>query len=415
MSTSTDPHAAPSGPQTAAANKGPLAGLTVIELGVLLAGPFCGQLLADYGAEVIKIEAPGVGDPLREWGQVKADGHPLWFSLVARNKRCATLDLRKPEGQAALKTLVAKADILLENFRPGTMEKWGLGPDALHALNPGLIYLRVSGYGQTGPYAQKAGYASVGEAFGGLRYVMGEPDRAPSRAGISIGDTLAASYACMGALAALEARRKTGRGQVVDSSIYESVLAMMESLIPEYQLAGYIRERSGSVLANVAPSNIYAASDGMVIIAANQDNVFKRLCAMMGAPELADLPKYAGHHGRGAHQAELDGIVTEWTKVRTRDEIQAACDEAGVPCGPIYRAPEMLEDPHFAARESIVDVPHPHFGSIKMQNVAPKFSDTPCEIRWSGRALGEDNEYVWRDRAGLSQDQFETLKAAKII
>jgi crotonobetainyl-CoA:carnitine CoA-transferase CaiB-like acyl-CoA transferase len=299
MSTSTDPHAAPSGPQTAAANKGPLAGLTVIELGVLLAGPFCGQLLADYGAEVIKIEAPGVGDPLREWGQVKADGHPLWFSLVARNKRCATLDLRKPEGQAALKTLVAKADILLENFRPGTMEKWGLGPDALHALNPGLIYLRVSGYGQTGPYAQKAGYASVGEAFGGLRYVMGEPDRAPSRAGISIGDTLAASYACMGALAALEARRKTGRGQVVDSSIYESVLAMMESLIPEYQLAGYIRERSGSVLANVAPSNIYAASDGMVIIAANQDSVFKRLCAMMGAPELADLPKYAGHHGRG--------------------------------------------------------------------------------------------------------------------
>ena len=395
--------------------KGPLDGLLVIELGMLLAGPFCGQLLGDYGAEVIKIEPPGVGDPMRDWGQVKADGKPLWFSVVARNKRCATLDLRKPEGQAALKQLVAKADFVLENFRPGTMEKWGLGPDQLMAINPRLIMLRVSGYGQTGPYAQKAGYASVGEAFAGLRYVMGEPDRLPSRAGISIGDTLAATYACLGALAALEARHRTGRGQVVDSSIYESVLAMMESLVPEYHLAGYVRERSGSVLPNVAPSNIYPVSDGMVIIAANQDSVFKRLAGMIGRPELADDPRYADHHARGARQAELDAIVADWTRSRTRDAVQAACDEAGVPCGPIYRAPEMLEDPHYAARQSIIDVPHPHFGSIKMQNVAPKFSDTPGSVQWSGRSLGEDNDYVWLERAGLSAADYEALKRAGVI
>lgn len=394
---------------------GPLDGLLVIELGMLLAGPFCGQLLGDYGAEVIKIEPPGVGDPMREWGQVKADGTPLWFSVVARNKRCATLDLRKPEGQAALKALVAKADILLENFRPGTMEKWGLGPEVMLELNPQLIYLRVSGYGQTGPNAQRAGYASVGEAFGGMRYVMGEPDRLPSRAGISIGDTLAATYACLGALAALEHRRKTGHGQIVDSSIYESCLAMMESLVPEYDKAGYIRERSGSVLPNVAPSNIYPTSDGMVIIAANQDSVFARLAEMIGQPELALDPRFSDHHARGARQAELDGIVAAWTKVRTREAVQGACDAHGVPCGPIYRAPEMLEDEHYKARQSIIDVPHAKFGTIKMQNVAPKFSETPGGVKWSGRALGEDNDYVWLERAGLSAEQYAALKAAKTI
>jgi len=398
-----------------AAPNGPLSGLMAIELGSLLAGPFCGQLFGDYGAEVIKIEPPGQGDPMRDWGQVKADGRPLWFSVVGRNKHCATLDLRKPEGQAALKALVAKADFLLENFRPGTMEKWGLGYDVLSAINPRLIFVRVSGYGQTGPKAKDAGYASVGEAFGGLRYVMGEPDRRPSRAGISIGDSLAATYACLGALAALEARRKTGRGQIVDSSIYEAVLAMMESLIPEYQLAGYIRERSGSVLPNVAPSNIYDVADGQVIIAANQDTVFRRLAAMIGQPELADDPRFADHHARGARQAELDGIVNAWTSARTREAVQAACDAAGVPCGPIYRAPEMLADPHFAAREAIVSVPHDHFGEIKMQNVAPKFSDTPGAVRWAGRALGADNDYVWLERAGLAPADYESLRKAGII
>ncbi|MBI1251001.1 MAG: CoA transferase [Alphaproteobacteria bacterium] len=386
-----------------------------IELGSLLAGPFCGQLLGDYGAEVIKIEPPGQGDPMREWGQAKADGRPLWFSVVGRNKRCATLDLRKPEGQAALRALIAKADILLENFRPGTMERWGLGYDVLSAINPRLIFVRVSGYGQTGPNAKKAGYASVGEAFGGLRYVMGEADRRPSRAGISIGDSLAATFACLGALAALEARRKTGRGQVVDSSIYESVLTMMESLIPEYQLAGYIRERSGSVLPNVAPSNIYDASDGQVIIAANQDTVFRRLAEMIGQPGLADDPRFRDHHARGARQAELDAIVNAWTAERPRDAVQAACDEHGVPCGPIYRAPEMLEDPHYAAREAIVSVPHDHFGEIKMQNVAPKLSSTPGNVRWAGRDLGADNDYVWLERAGLSAETYKGLRSSGVI
>ncbi len=394
---------------------GPLDGLLAIELGTLLAGPFCGQLLGDYGAEVIKIEPPGQGDPMREWGQAKADGEPLWFAIVGRNKRCATLDLRTKEGQDALKALIAKADILLENFRPGTMEKWGLGYDVLSKINPGLIFVRVSGYGQTGPNATKAGYASVGEAFGGLRYVMGEPDRRPSRAGISIGDSLAATFACVGALAALEARRKTGRGQVVDSSIYEAVLAMMESLIPEYQLAGYIRERSGAVLPNVAPSNIYEAVDGMVIIAANQDTVFGRLAAMIGQPELAEDARFATHHARGARQAELDAIVNAWTKTRTRAAIQAASDEAGVPCGPIYRAPEMLQDPHFKAREAIVSAPYKQFPQLMMQNVAPKLSDTPGSVRWAGRAMGEDNDYVWLERAGLPRETYDALRAKNII
>jgi crotonobetainyl-CoA:carnitine CoA-transferase CaiB-like acyl-CoA transferase len=394
---------------------GALSGILAIELGTLLAGPFCGTLLGDHGAEVIKIEPPGQGDPMREWGQVKADGRPLWFSVVGRNKHCATLDLRKPEGQDALKALIAKADILLENFRPGTMEKWGLGYDVLSKINPRLIFVRVSGYGQTGPNATKAGYASVGEAFGGLRYVMGEPDRRPSRAGISIGDSLAATFGCLGALAALEARRRTGRGQIVDSSIYESVLAMMESLIPEYQLAGYIRERSGSVLPNVAPSNIYDASDGMVIIAANQDTVFRRLADMIGQPELAEDPRFKDHHARGARQSELDALVNAWTAQRSKDEVQAACDAAGVPCGPIYRAPEMLADPHFAAREAIVSVPDAQFGDIKMQNAFPKLSETPGAVRWGGRSLGEDNDYVWRERAGLTEETYKALRSAGVI
>lgn len=396
-------------------NAGPLDGLLVLELGALVAGPFCGQLLGDYGAEVIKIEPPGQGDPLREWGQVEVEGRRLWFSVVGRNKRCATLDLRVEDGRDALKALAAKADILVENFRPGTMEKWGLGYDVLSAINPRLIFVRVSGYGQTGPYATRAGYASVGEAFGGLRYVIGEADRRPARAGISIGDSLAATFACLGALAALEARHRTGRGQVVDSSIYESVLAMMECLVPEYQLAGYIRERSGAVLPNVAPSNIYETADGMVIIAANQDTVFRRLTELMGKPELADDPRYRDHNSRGARQAELDELVNAWTRQKSSAEVQSLCDQAGVPCGPIYRAPEMLADPQYQARESITSVPHPAFGALKMQNVFPKLSETPGAVRWAGRELGQDNDYVWLERAGLSQEKYAALRRAGVI
>ncbi len=401
--------------ETEAGAAGPLDGLTVIELGTLIAGPFCGQLLGDLGAEVIKIEPPGQGDPMRAWGQVKADGEPMGFALIARNKRCATLDLRKPEGQKTLLALAAKSDVLVENFRPGTMEKWGLGYDALARANPGLIMVRVSGYGQTGPNASKAGYAAVGEAFGGLRYLMGEPDRRPSRAGISLGDSLAATFACVGALAALEARHRTGRGQVVDSAIYEAVLAMMESTIPEYQLAGFVRERSGSVLANVAPSNIYDTSDGMIVVAANQDSVFARLAEVMGRPGLATDPRFRDHHARGANQEELDRLINDWSHIHTSAELQALCDAGGVPCGPLYRAPEMLADAHYQAREAIVAVPHPHFGKMLMQNVFPKLSATPGKVRWAGHALGQDNDYVWKEKLGLSPDAYDALKKAGVI
>jgi crotonobetainyl-CoA:carnitine CoA-transferase CaiB-like acyl-CoA transferase len=400
---------------TEPAATGPLAGLRLIELGVLLAGPFCGQLMGDYGCEVIKIEPPGQPDPMRDWGTIKPEGRSTWFPIVARNKKCATMDLRKPEGQQALKDLVAKADFLLENFRPGTMEKWGLGYDVLSRINPGLIMIRVSGYGQTGPSAHKAGYASVGEAMGGLRYVMGEPDRMPSRAGISIGDTLAATYATVGALAALEHRRKTGRGQIVDSAIYESCFAMMESLVSDYQFGGYIRERTGSFLPKIAPSNIYPASDGMLIIAANQNSVWERLAAAMGRPELGKDERYNSHGARGERQKELDDLIAAWSRNFTCAELETICEEHGVPCGKIYRAPDMLDDPHFKAREAIVEIPHPQLGPFKMQNVFPKLSETPGNVRWTGPDMGEHNDYVYRELLGYDSGRIEALKAARAI
>ena len=394
---------------------GPLKGLRVIELGVLLAGPFCGQLLGDMGAEIIKIEPPGQGDPMREWGTIRPEGEGLWFPIVARNKKCITANLRTPEGQQIVKDLVAKADMLVENFRPGTMEKWGLGYDVLSAINPGLIMIRVSGYGQTGPSAHKAGYASVGEAMGGLRYVMGEPDRMPSRAGISIGDTLAASYACMGGLAALEHRRNTGRGQVVDSAIYEACFAMMESLIPDWQFGQYVRERTGSFLPKIAPSNIYPASDGMLIIAANQDTVWRRLAATMGRPELADDPRFATHIARGDNQSEIDALIGAWSVGLSCAELEAACEAGGVPCGRIHRAPEMLEDPHFDAREAIVTVEHPVLGPFKMQNVFPKFSETPGNVRWTGPTLGEHTHEVLSRDLGYSAEKIAQLEKSGVI
>lgn len=394
---------------------GPLKGLRVIELGVLLAGPFCGQLLGDFGAEVIKIEPPGQPDPMREWGTVKPEGRSVWWPVVARNKKCATLNLRTPEGQQALKDLVSTADILLENFRPGTMEKWGLGYDVLSAINPRLIMVRVSGYGQTGPYSHKAGYASVGEAMGGLRYVMGEPDRRPSRAGISIGDTLAATFGALGALAALQHRERTGRGQVVDSAIYEACFAMMESLVPDYHFGGYIRERSGSFLPKIAPSNIYEASDGMLIIAANQNTVFERLAAAMGQAELAKDPRFDTHATRGENQALLDEMINQWTGTKSVAEIEAICEEFGVPSGRIYRAPEMMSDPHFAAREAIARIAHPVLGDFPMPNVFPKLSETPGNVRWTGAEVGEHNDYVFKEVLGWSSEKMAAAYEGKVI
>ena len=399
----------------APAPSGPLSGLRVLELGTLLAGPFCGQLLGDFGAEVIKIEPPGQGDPMRVWGREKAHGKSLWWPVVARNKKAITLDMRQAEGQQILKELVAQADFLVENFRPGTMEKWGCGWAELSAINPRLIMIRVSGYGQTGPYCKRAGFGAIGEAMGGLRYVCGDPTTPPSRMGISIGDSLAATFACLGGLAALHHREVTGRGQVVDSALYEAVLNMMESLITEYDKTGFVRERTGAILPNVAPSNVYKTRDALVLIAANQDTVFSRLAEAMSQPGLATDARYATHAARGANQVELDALIERWTSTLTTHEVLDLMDRFGVPAGLIYRAPEMLEDPHFKAREAIVTTEHPDFGVLRMQNVAPKLSETPGSIRRPAPGLGQHNEEVYRQLLGYSAEKYAQLKAQKVL
>lgn len=394
---------------------GPLTDLRVIEMGTLLAGPFCGQLLGDMGAEVIKVEPPNQGDPMRVWGRQKQGDPSLWWPVVGRNKKAVTLDLRQAEGQEVLRELVAKADFLLENFRPGTLEKWGLGWRELSAINPRLIMIRVSGFGQTGPYARQAGFGAIGEAMGGLRYVVGDPSTPPSRMGISIGDSLAATFACVGALSALHYREKTGRGQVVDSAIYEAVLNMMESLITEYDKTGYIRERTGAILPNVAPSNVYPTSDGLVLIAANQDTVFARLCEAMNRADLPGSPRYNNHQARGSHQKELDDLIGDWTRSLTTAQVLDLMDQHGVPAGQIYRAPEMLEDPHFAARDAIITVDHPQFGLLRMQNVAPKLSETPGGVRSASPALGQHNDEVYLQLLGMPPERYEQLQQRKVI
>jgi len=397
-------------------HRGPLADIRLIEMGQLLAGPFCGQLYADFGAEVIKIEPPGAGDPMREWGREKAHGKPIWFSVLARNKKSITLDARQPKGQELIKKLAAKSDFLLENFRPGTMEKWNLGYEPLSALNPRLIMIRVSGYGQTGPYAARPGYGSIGEAMGGLRYVCGDPATPPARTGISIGDTLGATFAALGGLLALHARERTGRGQIVDSAIYESVLAVMECLVSEYQQTGYIRERTGSILPKIAPSNIYPTKDGlMILIAANQDTVFRRLAEAMGRPELGTDPRYATHTARGQVQVELDDMIGAWSKTLDSGPLCELLEKYGVPNGTIYRAPEMLADAHFKARQAIIEVGHKVFGPLAMQNAAPKLSATPGEVVRPGPELGEHNEEVYGGLLGLSTKAIAELKADKVI
>ncbi len=397
--------------------QGALDGLRLIELGQLIAGPFCGQLMADHGAEVIKIEPPrrandvAEGDPMRQWGR----GKPLWFPVVGRNKKTITLNLRDPRGQEILRKLVKKSDFLLENFRPGTLEKWGLGYDALSAENPGLIMIRVSGYGQTGPYASRAGYGSIGEAMGGIRNLAGDPSTPPSRVGLSIGDSLAAIFACLGAIMALHHRHRTGEGQVVDSAIYEAVLAMMESTVPEYTEAGFVRERTGSILPGVAPSNAYPAADGDILIGANQNSVFERLAKAMGRPELARDPRYATHSARGANQAELDALIADWTRPQPLADLLDLMEAHGVPAGKIYKAPDMLADPHFAAREALVKVAHPEFANLVMQNVFPKLSATPGKVNWPGQPIGAHSHAIYHELLGFSDDDIRGLQSEGII
>lgn len=395
---------------------GPLKGIRVVEIGQLLAGPYCGQLLADYGATVIKLEQPGAGDPLRAWGREHVNGEGYWWPIAARNKRSVTCNLRDPRGQQIVRDLVADADILLENFRPGTLERWNLGWGELSSINPALIMVRVSGYGQTGPYASRPGYASVGEAVGGLRYVVGDPDRPPSRTGVSMGDSLAAMFAALGALAALHHVRETGEGQVIDAAIYESVLAIMESLIPEYVFAGKVRERTGPFLPNVAPSNLYpTADDDWVLIAANQDSLFRRLSKAMDRPELADDPRYIDHVARGQHQAELDALISEWTSTLPSQDLLDLMERHEVVAGRPYRAPEMLADPHFAARHAIIETQHPELGAFPMQNIFPRMSATPGEIRSVGPKLGAHNEEVLMDLLGYPPEKVATLQQDGVV
>lgn len=392
---------------------GPLEGLLVIEMGSLIAGPFCGQLMGDMGADVIKIEAPGDGDPMRQWGQ---GAKPAWWRVIGRNKRSLSLDLRRPRGQEIARKLAAKADILIENFRPGTLEKWGMSPEALHAINPRLIIVRVSGYGQTGPYADRAGFGLVGEAMGGWRYLVGEPDRPPARMGISIGDTLAASYGCMGALAALHSREKTGRGQVVDSALYESVLQVTESLLADFGASGHMRSRSGSILPGIAPSNAYPCCDGDIVIGANQDKVFARFAETIGRSEWAEDPRFKTHHARGERQAELDGLISDWTRLHTVAEVDRIMSEAGVPAGPIYRPDQMLNDPQFVARDAIHWEDHPKLGRIPMQNVFPKLSETPGAVRRPAPdAVGQHSDEILAGMLGLGEEELVRLRRDGVI
>lgn len=376
-------------------SSGPLAGVRVLEMGQLIAGPFCGQLLGDLGAEIIKVEEPSKGDPMRQWGQAQVEGDSLWWSVLGRNKKSVALNLRTPKGQEIARELIESADILIENFRPGSLEKWGLGYETFAESNPGLIMTRVSGYGQTGPYASRSGYGSIGEAMGGLRYIVGDPSTPPSRVGISIGDTLAATFATMGALAALHERTISGRGQVVDASIYESVLGVMESLVPDWAIGGVQRERSGAILPKIAPSNVYPTRDGQwMIIAANQDTVFARLCEAMGTPALAADERYATHAARGDRQSELDDLVAEFSVTMDADELEAHLHKHSVPVGKIFRPTDMLTDPQFQHRKSITNAQHETFGEVPMQNAFPRMSRTDPAVRWVGPRLGQHTDTV---------------------
>jgi formyl-CoA transferase len=396
-----------------------LAGLRVVELGTLLAGPFAGRLLGDMGAEVIKVERPGKPDPLREWGRARYQGRTLMWPVQARNKKCVTLDLRDERGQELLLELVRVADVLTENFRPGTLERWGLGYDKLSEVNPGLVLTRISGYGQTGPYAERAGFASVAEAMGGLRHINGFPGEAPPRTGVSLGDSLAAMFAVQGILAALYHRDVLGdgRGQVVDVSLMESSFAMLESTVPDYDRLGVVREPAGTNLAGIAPSNIFKSRDDLwMVIAANNDNLFRRLCDAMDLSELADDPRFATHAARGENQEEIEGIVAAWAAERDAAEIDRVLNEAGVVCGPIYTVAEIFRDPQYAAREMLVEHVDPEFGPYIGPGVVPKFSDTPGAVRWSGTwEHGSHNEEVYGGLLGLSDADLGRLREDGVI
>jgi len=393
---------------------GALAGLRVLEMGALIAGPFCAKLLGELGAAVVKIEPPGHGDPLRAWRYLK-DGTSVWWHVQSRNKRSVAADLRVTEGQAIARELAQRADIVVENFRPGTLEEWGLDYATLARANPGLILVRISGYGQTGPYASRPGFGVIGEAMGGLRHVTGTPDRPPSRVGISIGDTLSALYGVIGALAALEHRRKTGMGQVVDVALYESVFSVMESTLPEFDAFGAVRERTGSILPGIAPTSAYRCADGSyVLIAGNGDSIFRRLCRAMGRDDLAHDASLARNDGRGAKQAWLDGEIEAWTSTRSPDEVLAAMERAEVPASRIYSIRDIVDDPQYAARDMIREVTLKDGSTLKVPGVVPKLSATPATFSGGGPALGEHTREVLRE-LGYEDEAIDALRTKGVV
>jgi crotonobetainyl-CoA:carnitine CoA-transferase CaiB-like acyl-CoA transferase len=396
-------------------NTSPLEGIKVLEMGSLIAGPFAGRLMADFGAEVIKVEPPVKGDPLRKWRLMHEDTS-LWWYVQSRNKKCISLDLNHAEGQEIICKLVKEVDIIIENFKPGTMEKWGLGYEDLKKINPGIIMVRVSGYGQDGPYRDKAGFGSVGEAMGGIRYVTGYPDRPPTRVGISLGDSVSALYAVIGALMAIHHRNQQGgKGQYVDVALYESIFSLMESTVPEYDKYNCIRERTGSTLPGISPSNTYLCKDNKyVVIGANGDGIFKRLMLAIGKEELKDDERFTFNDGRVKHMEYLDQIIGNWTQRHTLKEAIEILDWHHVPAGAIYNIEDMFHDPHFTARQMILEMDVAGLGVLKVPGIVPKLSETPGKINWAGPALGEHTEEILRE-LGYSIEHIHKLTESGIL
>ena len=395
----------------------PLDGVKILELGNLVAAPYAGKLFAEFGAEVIKVEQPTNGDPLRNW-RVMHEDTSVWWYVQGRNKKSVTINLREPEGQEIVRSLIGKVDVVLENFKPGTLERWGLGYEELQKVNPSIVLTRISGYGQTGPYKEKPGFGSVAEAIGGLRYLTGYPDRPPVRAGIAIGDMIAGLYAVIGTLMALRARDEDPdkKGQVVDVALYEAVFSLLEGILPEYDLTGLVRERTGSTLPGIAPSNTYKCADGKhIVIGGNGDRIFQRLMTDIGREDLATDPLYASNQGRADHVDLIDGAIEAWTLQHSMDEVRRILDEASVPVGPIYGINDIVNDEHYQARDMLKEIVLADGVKMTVPGIVPKLSETPGDIEWVGPVLGAHNEEIYTDFIGLSEDEFKRLKEKGVI
>ena len=394
--------------------QGPLAGYRVLEIGSTVAGPFCGRMLADFGAEVIKIE-PAVGDPVRTMGK-SVDGHSLYAASIFRNKKLVSIDLHREEGRALIRELAAKCDVLVENFKPGTLEKWGLGWDDLSKINPRLVMVRISGFGQDGPYSQRPGYGVVCEAVSGLRHLTGDPDRAPSRVGVSMTDYIAGLHGAYGAVMALMAREKTGRGQVIDAALYESAFNFMEVWIGAFQKTGFVPDRTGSRLIGSTPNNLYPTADGSYIhITAMAESLFRRLCGAMGQPELAEDPRFARHSARNENHEALDTIIAGWTRLHPLADLEAKMEEVSVPATRVFTVEDIFNDPHYKARQSIIEAPDQHLGTVAMPAVVPRLSDTPGTVRHTGRDIGQDSRAVLREVLDMDDARIDALTKEGIV